>query len=80
MLLRYDNGKLYLLESTNGEGVGISVWNDASMGEYKDFYQRVVYRQLKFKRTAEAITKLQEFLTVPHNDNTLESKRKEVQT
>jgi len=64
MLLRYESGKLYLLEATNGEGVAISEWNDSTMLDYKEFYQKIVYRRLKFKRTSESINNLQNFLTV----------------
>jgi len=80
MLLRYENGKLYILEATNGEGVGIFEWNDANMKDYQDSYERVVYRHLKFKRTSGIICHLQKFLNVfwQYVIFDIESKRKKI--
>lgn len=77
MLLRYENGKLYLLESTNGDGVGATELNENNIREYQLCYKRMVYRRLKVKRTDEFIDKLQCFLNVTLK-LTLESKRKKI--
>lgn len=64
MLLRYQNGKLYLLEATNNEGVGICEWNESNIREYRATYDIIVYRQLQYKRSYELIVKLEGFLKV----------------
>lgn len=64
MLLRYQNGKLYLLEATNGEGVGICEWNNRNIKDYRSIYELIVYRQLQFKRSYEIVVKLESFLKV----------------
>jgi len=60
ILLRYQNGKLFLLEATSTEGVEISEWNTAS--NYSKIYEQIVYRKLFFKRTSQTVTKLEQFL------------------
>ncbi len=80
MLLRYDNGKLYILESTNGDGVAVCEWNEQNMRDYQDCYGRIVFRHLRCKRTLESITKLQTFLNVRSLcDIAIESEGEEVQ-
>jgi len=62
MLLRYQDGRLFLLESTNGEGVGISEWTEETAKDYRDAYRKIVYRQLQFRRTFQLVVKLEKFL------------------
>ena len=49
---------------TNGDGVGICEWNDATMLDYHNSYKRIIYRHLRFTRTSTAIERLQTFLKV----------------
>jgi hypothetical protein len=60
ILLRYQDGRLFLLEATSTEGVEISEWNNAS--DYNKTYERIVYRKLCFKRTCQTVNKLEQFL------------------
>ncbi len=62
MLLRYQDGRLFLLEATNGDGVGVSEWTAETAKDYKAVYPNIVYRQLQYKRTYDLIIKLEKFL------------------
>ena len=63
MLLRYQDGRLFLLEATN-EGVGISPWDNETAKDYRSIYDTIVYRQLQYKRTYQVVMKLEKFLKV----------------
>ena len=62
MILRYQDGRLFLLEATNNEGVGVSEWTEESAKDYREVYKRIVYRQLQYKRSYQLVTKLEQFL------------------
>ena len=64
MLLRYQNGKLFLLEATNNEGVEVCEWNTKIAAEYNKAYKKIVYRKLLYKRSYQLIAKLEKFLKV----------------
>ena len=64
MLLRYQDARVFLLEATNNEGVGITEWNEETAKEYRSVYSTIVYRQLQYKRTYQTVAKLEKFLRV----------------
>ncbi len=64
MLLRYQDGRLYLLEATNNEGVAISEWNEEAAKDYQTIYKEIVYRPLQLRRTYQLVTRLEKFLKV----------------
>ena len=64
MILRYQDSRLFLLEATNNEGVGISEWNDETAKDYRSSYSTIIYRPLQYKRTYQLVMKLEKFLKV----------------
>lgn len=64
VLLKYQDGRVFLLEATSTEGVEIAEWNDVTASECSKVYERIVYRKLFFKRTCQTANKLETFLRV----------------
>ena len=63
MILRYgqEPDELFFVESTSEIGVSVLAWSDIQ--EYiGDFYQKIVYRHLKWARPDKSIDILEQFL------------------
>eukprot|EP00357_Protocruzia_adherens_P033023 CAMPEP_0115000164 /NCGR_PEP_ID=MMETSP0216-20121206/16592_1 /TAXON_ID=223996 /ORGANISM="Protocruzia adherens, Strain Boccale" /LENGTH=592 /DNA_ID=CAMNT_0002365205 /DNA_START=36 /DNA_END=1814 /DNA_ORIENTATION=+ len=62
LLLRYDNDKIGVLESTGLEGVGIVTWDQFMSYKWHLLYSRLVYRQMDMERPKEVILKLENYI------------------
>ena len=64
MLLKYQDGRIFLFEATSNKGVEITKWDDQAAAECGLMYERIVYRKANFKRTNKCICDLEVFLKV----------------
>ena len=59
MILRYNNGEIYLLDANSTFGVCLIKWKMFRIKECNKLYDKLVYRQLSFERDDEVIKQLQ---------------------
>ncbi len=62
--LKCEGSQLLFIDATSNGGVGICFWDDFLKKAYFKGYQRLVYRHLRFKRTAGSLKQLEEFVRV----------------
>jgi hypothetical protein len=62
MVLRYADGKLGLLEATQGNGVSIVMWKDFVVNNWQLLYSRIVLRHLGTNRNGRFIHDIEEFI------------------
>lgn len=62
MALRCKNNKLVFIDATSNGGVALCNWDEFVDNGYHKGYARVVYRPLKFRRTFDNQTLLEDFL------------------
>jgi len=53
-----------LLEATGAEGVAAAYWDDFIKYNWKDLYNKIVYRPLYFNKTDDDIIKLEKMIKV----------------
>lgn len=64
MILRWQEGVVGLLETTNKTGVQILLWEDFVSYRWHLLYSRLVFRKLETERTNEMMEKLEKFLEI----------------
>ncbi|CAK74538.1 unnamed protein product (macronuclear) [Paramecium tetraurelia] len=62
LLLRYNNGELFLFESMGQTGVSLLSWDTFMRNNWHTLYQQMVYRQLEVNRSNEFLEKLELFV------------------
>ena len=60
MLLKLNNGQIRMIDATSNEGVSTYRWS--SLRKCYSFYDKIVYRALRFKRTNKMLQSLEEFI------------------
>jgi hypothetical protein len=64
LLLRYNDGSLFMFESTGQVGVVLTNWDKFIRNRWHTMYTKLVYRQLKIDRTDELVEQLENFIKV----------------
>ncbi|CAD8094030.1 unnamed protein product [Paramecium sonneborni] len=67
LLLRYNNGELFIFESVGQTGVCLTSWDTFMINNWHTQYSQVVYRQLEVNRSNEFLEKLEQFVKVTKN-------------
>ncbi len=62
MLLRCRNGRIVFIDATSNEGVAICGWEEFSKNGYHNFYDKIVYRPLQYRRNCANQMLLEGFL------------------
>jgi len=62
MLLKCKTGKIIFIDATSNEGVSLCSWEEFSKRKYYQYYDKIVYRPVKFKRSYSNQTLLEDFL------------------
>ncbi|KAM3141056.1 hypothetical protein pb186bvf_006857 [Paramecium bursaria] len=64
ILLRYNNGELFIFESLGLTGVSLLSWDKFLHYQWHKLYQELVFRHLDIERTEELIESLENFIKV----------------
>ncbi|CAD8180851.1 unnamed protein product [Paramecium octaurelia] len=62
LLLRYNNGELFLFEAMGQTGVNLLSWDAFMKNNWHSLYSQMVYRQLEVNRSNELLEKLEQFV------------------
>eukprot|EP00828_Plagiopyla_frontata_P043350 TRINITY_DN6731_c0_g1_i1.p1 TRINITY_DN6731_c0_g1~~TRINITY_DN6731_c0_g1_i1.p1 ORF type:complete len:268 (-),score=39.93 TRINITY_DN6731_c0_g1_i1:177-980(-) len=75
-LVKQDNGRILLIESTTDQGVGYTYWDFFVEMEWYKCYEKIVYRHLDVERKPQMIAAVEKFLkNVLHNNYSISLKK-----
>ena len=63
LILKYNSGKIALLEATAADGVSILTWDEFKFYRFEQLYERLIYRKLDFDRNLNALSALEQFIS-----------------